>query len=629
MTPEMLATLTEQVAELVQTYSNNYLQFQRATYNETQVRVDFVNRFFKLLGWDVDNERGLPQHLREVTHEATVVVEEDGVHRSKKPDYSFKVGTEVLYFLETKKPAVNLTIDAAPAFQLRRYGWSGNLKVSVLTNFTDLYIYDCSVRPREGDDIGVAMIAHYHFDEYVERFEEIYNMLSKEAVLTGQFERHFGNIQGALRREPFDQYFLDQIRAWRMMLGEDILCNNPNVDAETLNIFVQRVLNRTIFLRICEDRCFENYESLKAITTYQDLRTMFAAADQKYDSGLFELLEEDRLTVSDSVIIEIFQSLYYPNNSYEFYRYIKNKNAEVISKKEGDPHLPKRKDGSLINDPDILYLTEDIEFAATSQSAANKASAGPYNGEFERFITRLETKLSDKRLKFITKPEKGDGTAYTTGDFAEILKQFLGYIEKCNVTIIDLSAIPFEVLSIVISLLSRIIFDFAFHYSKLRHHEGKVNDIPFMLVCEEAHNYIPKSGGAEYAASKHSIERIAKEGRKYGLSLMVVSQRPSEVSDTIFSQCNNFVVLKLTNINDQNCIKNLLPDNNSSLVDVLPTLSAGECLIVGDAAPLPAVIKMDMPNPIPNSSNVNVYDEWNKNWIDIAFETVIKRWWKE
>ena len=318
MTPEMLATLTEQVAELVQTYSNNYPQFQRATYNETQVRVDFVNRFFKLLGWDVDNERGLPQHLREVTHEATVVVEEDGVHRSKKPDYSFKVGTEVLYFLETKKPAVNLTIDAAPAFQLRRYGWSGNLKVSVLTNFTDLYIYDCSVRPREGDDIGIAMIAHYHFDEYVERFEEIYNMLSKEAVLTGQFERHFGNIQGALRREPFDQYFLDQIRTWRMMLGEDILCNNPNVDAETLNIFVQRVLNRTIFLRICEDRCFENYESLKAITTYQDLRTMFAAADQKYDSGLFELLEEDRLTVSDSVIIEIFQSLYYPNNSYEF-----------------------------------------------------------------------------------------------------------------------------------------------------------------------------------------------------------------------------------------------------------------------------------------------------------------------
>lgn len=318
MTPEMMATLRERVAELVQTYSNNYPQFQRVTYNETQVRVDFVNRFFELLGWDVDNERGLPQHLREVTHEATVIVEEDGVHRSKKPDYSFRVGTDVLYFLETKKPAVNITVDAAPAFQLRRYGWSGNLKISVLTNFTDLYIYDCSIRPKEGDDIGVAMIAHYHFDEYVEHFQEIYNMLSKEAVLEGEFERRFGNIRGALRREPFDQYFLDQIRNWRNMLGADILFNNPDIDVETLNIFVQRVLNRVIFLRICEDRCFEDYESLKAITTYQELRKLFAAADQKYDSGLFELLEEDRLTVSDAVIINIFQSLYYPNNSYEF-----------------------------------------------------------------------------------------------------------------------------------------------------------------------------------------------------------------------------------------------------------------------------------------------------------------------
>ena len=313
----------------------------------------------------------------------------------------------------------------------------------------------------------------------------------------------------------------------------------------------------------------------------------------------------------------------------EVYRYIKNKNAEVINKKEGSPRLPKEIDGTLIENPDTVYLTREIEFAPTSTSKESKASPGPYNGEFERFVTRLETKLSDKRLKFITAPKRNSGEQYTTQDFAEILKQFLGYIDKCNVTIIDLSAIPFEVLSIVISLLSRIIFDFAFHYSKIRHQDGLVNDIPFMLVCEEAHNYIPKNGGAEYAASKHSIERIAKEGRKYGLNLMVVSQRPSEVSETIFSQCNNFLVLKLTNVNDQNCIKNLLPDNNASLVDVLPTLSAGECLAVGDAVPLPAVIKMDMPYPVPNSSNVNVYDEWNKDWIDIAFDEVIRRWRKE
>ncbi|WP_419563349.1 ATP-binding protein [Ruminococcus sp.] len=313
----------------------------------------------------------------------------------------------------------------------------------------------------------------------------------------------------------------------------------------------------------------------------------------------------------------------------EVYRYIKNKNSEVINKNETLPHLPKRSDGTIINNADNVYLNEDVTFAATTNAKDSKASNGPYNGEFERFVTRLETKLSDKRLEFITAPKKENGEEFKTEDFDVILQQFLGYIDKSNVTIIDLSAIPFEVLSIVISLLSRVIFDFAFHYSKLRHTSGLVNDIPFMLVCEEAHNYIPKNGGAEYNASKHSIERIAKEGRKYGLNLMVVSQRPSEVSETIFSQCNNFIVLKLTNVNDQNCIKNLLPDNNSSLVDTLPTLAAGECLVVGDAVPLPAVVKMSMPNPAPSSSNVNVYDEWNKDWINIAFEDVIKRWRKE
>ena len=313
----------------------------------------------------------------------------------------------------------------------------------------------------------------------------------------------------------------------------------------------------------------------------------------------------------------------------EVYRYIKNKNNEVINKNEASSHLPKKRDGSLIENADDIYLSEDITFASTSTAKENKASNGPYNGEFERFITRLGTKLSDKRLKFITSPLKQDGNQFKTEDFDVILQQFLGYINRSNITIIDLSAIPFEILSIVISLLSRVIFDFAFHYSKLRYESDAVNDVPFMIVCEEAHNYIPRNGGAEYNSAKHSIERIAKEGRKYGLNLMVVSQRPSEVSETIFSQCNNFIVLKLTNINDQNCIKNLLPDNNSALVDILPTLSTGECLVVGDAVPLPAIVKMEMPSPAPSSKNVNVFDEWQKEWINIIFDDVIKRWRKE
>lgn len=310
--------LRRHMTERVRQYASHLDEYKRPAYNETAVRIDFVNPFFKSLGWDVDNEAGLPQHLREVTHEATVYVEEDGRKRSKKPDYSFRVGTETLFYLETKKPYVDITADNAPAFQLRRYGWSGNVKISVLTNFNDLYIYDCTVRPVEDDDIGVALIAHYTYEEYVEKFDEIYGLLSKEAVLSGDFTLKFDNIQGAFRREPFDEYFLKQIRDWRCILGEDIVENNPGFDSDTLNISVQKILNRIIFLRICEDRSFEEYELLKNIQNYEELRKLFLEADRKYDSGLFEMLEEDNFRLSDGVLIDIFRSLYYPNNSYEF-----------------------------------------------------------------------------------------------------------------------------------------------------------------------------------------------------------------------------------------------------------------------------------------------------------------------
>jgi DNA helicase HerA-like ATPase len=226
-------------------------------------------------------------------------------------------------------------------------------------------------------------------------------------------------------------------------------------------------------------------------------------------------------------------------------------------------------------------------------------------------------------------PEKLEGSSFQTNDFGDILKQFLGYLDRSNITIIDLSGIPFEVLSITVSLVSRLVFDFAFHYSKIKHISEGQNDIPFMIVCEEAHNYIPRTGGAEYKAAKKSIERIAKEGRKYGLSLMVVSQRPSEVSETIFSQCNNFISLRLTNVNDQSYVKALMPENSNATADILPNLGPGECLIVGDATLLPSVVKLEMPDPQPQSQSVMFHDEWQKNWKDLGFDEIIKRWKKE
>lgn len=318
--------------------------------------------------------------------------------------------------------------------------------------------------------------------------------------------------------------------------------------------------------------------------------------------------------------------------------YIKNLNNEVLSKISDEVGIPKivREDGTkeLVLDTSI-YFQDELVFVSTSTSKADKASNGPFNGEFNRFISRLDNKVNDRRLNFIMNPQKEDGTDYATEDFNTILKQFLGYLQCSNVSIIDLSGIPFEVLSITISLISRIIFDFAFHYSKLRHAQGATNDVPFLIVCEEAHNYIPKNNSAEYKASKKSLERIAKEGRKYGLSLMVVSQRPSEVSDTIFAQCNNFISLRLTNTTDQSYVKNLLPNNTNSVADVLPTLSPGECLIVGDSVPVPTIAKMKLPNPRPQSENVKVHTVWKEDWKKIdevginnhtSIEEVLSRW---
>jgi DNA helicase HerA-like ATPase len=312
----------------------------------------------------------------------------------------------------------------------------------------------------------------------------------------------------------------------------------------------------------------------------------------------------------------------------EVYHYIENMNREMIGREAGE-NKPKLADDTLIEDRKDYYFDKAQTFVPQSQSKGSKATNGPFNGEFNRFVSRLETKLADKRLRFLLHPAKTDGTPFKTQDFEDIMKQFLGYLNKANITIVDLSGIPFEVLSITVSLVSRLIFDFCFHYSKLQHKKESLNDVPVMIVCEEAHNYIPQRDDAAYRASRKSLERVAKEGRKYGLSLMVVSQRPSEVSETIFAQCNNFIALRLTNNADQNYVKRLFPDNSSGITDILPNLSPGECVVVGDAVLLPAVVQMPLPKPEPHSQSVCFHKEWKEPWRDVTFADVISRWRKE
>ena len=254
-----------------------------------------------------------------------------------------------------------------------------------------------------------------------------------------------------------------------------------------------------------------------------------------------------------------------------------------------------------------------------------KTRQGPLHGQLTNFINRMEVKLHDKRLEFLL------GDKAKAISFQDTLKQFLGYGDsKSNVTIIDLSGLPFEVLSISVSLISRILFEYGYYYKKVL--ESKEvqynNDIPLLLVYEEAHKYVPNSDMVKYRASRDSIERIAKEGRKYGVSLLLASQRPSEISDTIFAQCSNYVAMRLTNPNDQACVKKLLPDTLGDLINKLPSLKAGEGLLIGDAVVLPSVVKIERCEPVPSSNDIPYWDLWKEQWKDLPLDEIKKLWRK-
>lgn len=305
------------LASLVKRYASNRGEFIKPTYGETSLRVEFLDPLFCILGWDVNNGAGLSIYNREVIHEASVMVDdEDAAHANKKPDYAFRIGGETRFFLEAKKPSVNIVERREPAFQARRYGWNGNHTIAVLSNFEDLSIYDCGYRPTEEQDSAFARISHYHFDELVEHFDEIYALLSKEAVANGSLQNVDARERAA--KVPFDDLFLSQISSWRGDIALDICSHYEVCERNRLNQFTQTLLNRIIFLRVCEDRSFEDKEELLRISTYEELRGTFETADAKYDSGLFHYLDDSPWKISDHLLVSIFQDLYYPESSYDF-----------------------------------------------------------------------------------------------------------------------------------------------------------------------------------------------------------------------------------------------------------------------------------------------------------------------
>ena len=305
------------------------------------------------------------------------------------------------------------------------------------------------------------------------------------------------------------------------------------------------------------------------------------------------------------------------------------KEAVVKSKKDHYTADDDRKEKIHFDSPVMFEIKDVVEHARFKNTIERDGTRqGPLVGKLSNFISRFENKLSDRRLDFLLGDEARDTS------FEDVLQTLVGYGENnSNVTILDLSGVPFDVLSITVSLISRILFEYGYYYKRFRisetHNENEINDAPLLLVYEEAHKYVPNNDAAKYRASRESIERIAKEGRKYGVTLLLASQRPSEISETIFSQCNNFLALRLTNPADQNYVKRLLPDTMGNLVDRMPTLRAGESLLIGDAVVLPSVVQIDMCDPTPASTDIPYWQLWQEPWHELNIERIKETWGRQ
>jgi len=276
--------------------------------------------------------------------------------------------------------------------------------------------------------------------------------------------------------------------------------------------------------------------------------------------------------------------------------------------------------------------TETIDtgevYASGAKKGEPKTIQGSLYGKLTNFVNRLENKINDRRLDFLLSENS------KTISFEDTLTQLIGYrgTQKSNVTVIDLSGVPFEVLCITVSLISRILFEYGYFYKRLRNNknpEEKINnDIPLLLLYEEAHKYVPNSELTKYRSSKKSIERIAKEGRKYGVTLLLASQRPSEISETIFSQCNNFIAMRLTNPNDQAYVRKLLPDTLGSLIDKMPVLKAGEALLIGESVVLPSIVQIDPCEKPPSSNDIPYWELWKEEWKELNISEIKAEWYK-
>ena len=274
-----------------------------------------------------------------------------------------------------------------------------------------------------------------------------------------------------------------------------------------------------------------------------------------------------------------------------------------------------------VDTPVYFSLAELIAIVRAKNSemvpgATGKPKRGELFGYFDRFLIRLESRMNDVRYDFLLKP-----TVRTSSDsLTSLLRDFVGLgTPKANVSVIDLSAVPFDVRPTVAAQIGRLAFEFNYWNPEYR-------EFPILLICEEAHTYITRESDSQFEGSRKSMERIAKEGRKYGVGLAVVSQRPHEVSETVLAQCGTFICLRITNPNDQSYVRSLVPESEGELVSVLAGLGRGEALALGEAVPLPTRMQIEKPCPTPHSDDVDFYEKWKGGPEDVDVCEIVKRW---
>lgn len=312
----------ERISELVQRFEDQYESYRKIEYNETLTRRDFIDPFFKALGWDIDNSQGFAEAYREVVHEDKIKIA--GV--TKAPDYSFKLpGGKRLFFLEAKKPAILVKEDIQPAYQVRSYAYSSGMPISIITDFEEFAVYDCTKKPLVSDKASVGRIRYLTFKDYKKEFDFIWETFSKERVLKGGFDKFIQSDTAKKGTATVDKDFLQSLDEWRSLLATSISKNNLQLNEDELNYVLQQTLDRIIFLRIAEDRGVEPYGNLKNTlkhgTFYNNVFELFCQADEKYNSGLFDF-KKDKISkaavIDNKTVKSIIEGLYFPISPFRF-----------------------------------------------------------------------------------------------------------------------------------------------------------------------------------------------------------------------------------------------------------------------------------------------------------------------